>query len=990
MFCFFVCFISFFFFSGNILAQNCLEIKSILVDACVPGGGCVNNSSPNCNCEGKNEMVLLKVGSTNLNVSSLTVTWPNNSFLGWVQNAQTATNITSLNSTILGCGHLVEPIGGVLPAGKQVLIITSVDMCTTANSFANLNDTLVVIFQTSGNYQGHFVNQNNGTSISPTPTGPVINRTLTFNYAPLGCSESITYHPHLLVNIFGTYGGSSSQNDGATVQFDSLGNATYINIGCQAPFTPLSVNAGTGGTICQGNTINLHGVAGGTYSSVVWSGGAGVFTTPTTLNTGYTPSFSESGIITLTLTVTSSCGTQVSSSVTINVQAAPNAQITASGPTTFCQGNTVTLSASGGTTYSWSTGATASSITVNSSGTYTVTASATCGSNSAQQTVTVNPVPTPTISGTQTICSGNTITLTASGGGTYSWNTGSTNAVITDSPTTLTTYTATVTNASGCSKATTASVTVNSLPNPSISGNTTICKGDITTLTASGGGPYLWNTGSTNAVIMDSPTTLTTYTATVTNASGCSKSTIAMVNVLSAPNASIAGNNTICSGQNAILTASGGTNYSWNTGATTSSITVNPSSLTNYSVTVFLGSCVKDTDITVNVNSLPVPTISAPTTICNGQTSTLTASGGGTYLWNTGATASAISVNPTSAANYTVTVTNANACSSTTTTSITVNALSVPAITGITTICNGDITTLTASGGTGYSWNTGATTSSITVNPSSLTNYSVVVSDAFGCSGTAMATVIVSQPPVAEITGNNTLCANDNTLLTASGGTNYVWSTGATTPSITVNPASTTNYSVTVSNGLCSGDTSITVTVNASPSVNAGPDFTINQGASVTITGGGNGTYSWSPSTNLSCATCPNPVANPSATTTYTLVITGANGCVAYGNMTVFVTIPECILTDEDIFIPNVFSPNGDGHNDLFRIHSGKPCIKDFKISVYDRWGVVVFKTDKIADWWDGTANGLKVNEGVFFYICDIISTDDQVVHRNGNVTVLK
>src|ERR1700752_1235724 len=152
------------------LKAQCLSIESILVDAC--------NASPPCAgtaTEGENEMVLFKVGSTPLTIAYgvtgaaaiLTPTWPNNSFKGWqVPGAITNPLVSTLNATIVKCGYLKEPIGGVLPANSQVLIITSTAMCTSGNSFANLTDTLYVIFQIAGNTAGHFVNNDNSGTIT--------------------------------------------------------------------------------------------------------------------------------------------------------------------------------------------------------------------------------------------------------------------------------------------------------------------------------------------------------------------------------------------------------------------------------------------------------------------------------------------------------------------------------------------------------------------------------------------------------------------------------------------------------------------------------------------------------------------------------------------------------------------------------------------------------------------------------------------------------
>jgi len=263
---------------------QCLQIESILVDACVPGGGCTNSQSPNCNCEGKNEMVIFKVGTTSINTASLTVTWPNNSFKGWAQNVTTAAHVATLNSTIVSCGFLKEPSANILPANSEVLIITSWDMCTGANSFANLQDTLIVLFQDTGNFQGHFAKTNNSGSITTVPTGTVALRNLSLNYAPLTCTQTVTYDRSQLVNNQGTYGGNSALNDGSTVLFDALGNPTYVNYGCQAPYIPIQVNAGADTTICYNDTLNVSGNATGPSSFFNWSVGTGSFSNVSSIN----------------------------------------------------------------------------------------------------------------------------------------------------------------------------------------------------------------------------------------------------------------------------------------------------------------------------------------------------------------------------------------------------------------------------------------------------------------------------------------------------------------------------------------------------------------------------------------------------------------------------------------------------------------------------------------------------------------------------------
>jgi hypothetical protein len=200
--------------------------------------------------------------------------------------------------------------------------------------------------------------------------------------------------------------------------------------------------------------------------------------------------------------------------------------------------------------------------------------------------VTVNALPTPNIGGTSTICNGSSTTLTASGGTSYSWNTGATTAAITVSPTTNTTYSVTVTGLNGCSAPVSQLITVNALPSASVTGTNSICIGNSTTLTASGGGTYLWNNGATSTSITVSPTTTTTYTVTVTGTNGCTAPASRTVTVNSYPTAEInASSTSICTGSSVTFTATdagSSSSYSWTfTGASTATATgIGPHNIT--------------------------------------------------------------------------------------------------------------------------------------------------------------------------------------------------------------------------------------------------------------------------------------------------------------------------------------------------------------------------------------------------------------------------
>lgn len=493
----------------------------------------------------------------------------------------------------------------------------------------------------------------------------------------------------------------------------------------------------------------------------------------------------------------------------------------------ICNGQSTTLTVSGTTgAIVWNTGATTASITVNPATTSTFSVSVTSVDGctlSASQTIVVDPKPNALINvtaGSATICAGKPVTLTATGGGTYAWSTGANTASITVNPTTTTTYTVTVTSAIGCTATATSTVTVNPLPNAAITTVNPICAGQSVSMTASGGGTYLWSTNATTATITVTPAATTTYTVTVTSALGCTATASRTVTVNPLPVISINNVNPICAGQSATLTATSSGSYLWSTGATSASIFVIPATTTTYTVTVTSSAgCTATASRTVTVNPLPAAAIANVAPICAGQSATLTASGGGTYLWSTTATTASITVTPASTTSYTVTVTNANQCTASATATVTVNPLPVAAISGPNAVCAGNSATLTASGGTSFAWNTTPvqTTAAITVAPAATTTYVVTVTNANGCTDTESKILTVNPLPVAAITGDLTICIGENTTLTASGGVAYVWNTtpAQTTAAITVAPTTNTTYTVTVTNANgCTDTESATVTVS--------------------------------------------------------------------------------------------------------------------------------------------------------------------------------
>ena len=399
----------------------------------------------------------------------------------------------------------------------------------------------------------------------------------------------------------------------------------------------------------------------------------------------------------------------------------------------ICQDDDVTLTATGAVSYVWDTGATTASITVNPSATttYTVTGTQSNGDTSTDSIiVTVNSIPVANAGADASICEDEDVVLTASGGSSYLWSNGSTTQSTTVSPGSTTSYSVIVTQNS-CSSADEVTVTVKPRQTINAGNDVDINLGESTTLTVVGEGEILWNTGETTASITVSPTVNTTYTVEVTEQNGCTSYDEVTITIAGNINANAGEDASICLGEETILTASGGPDYLWSTGETTASITVNPSSTTNYTVIVSNSSTSDTDDVTVYVNEVPTVEASDDVTIDVGNYVTISATGADTYLWSNGATQPNIAVSPQNTTTYHVTG-YTNNCSDEAEVTVNVeNSINANAGKDML-ICSGDDLTLTASGGgTNYLWSTGETSQSIDVNPIEDTIYTVTISNDF-------------------------------------------------------------------------------------------------------------------------------------------------------------------------------------------------------------------------------------------------------------------
>jgi hypothetical protein len=514
------------------------------------------------------------------------------------------------------------------------------------------------------------------------------------------------------------------------------------------------------------------------------------------------------------------------------VKSQPGINITATPNDTICAGTSIALIATGGASYSWSGGIVNGLVfTPLASGTYTVTVTGANGcTNTQTQSLVVNPLPSISIiaSPNDTLCAGTSVSLTATGGTFYSWTGGLTNGTP-FTPTTNATYIVTVTSANGCTKTQTQNIVVNPLPGITISTtpNDTLCAGTPLILTASGGASHTWSGGISNGVAF-TPLTSGTYTVTATANNGCTNTQTQSIVIKPQPTVTVSTipNDTICNGTSLILTATGGTSYSWSGGIVNGSA-FTPLTSGIYTVTATgANGCTKTQTQSIVVNPLPSINITASPndTVCTNDLVTLTASGGSTFSWTGGinnGTPFAASSNTT----YTVTVTGANGCTQTQTQSVVVNTLPSISITTSPndTVCTNDLVTLTANGGSAYSW-TGGINNGIPFAASSNTTYTVTVTGANGCTQTQTQSIVVNSLPNISITvsPNDTVCANDFVTLAAGGGATYSW-TGGIINGVSFMPTANGNYTVTVTdtNGCTNTQIqSVVVNVNITPFVN--------------------------------------------------------------------------------------------------------------------------------------------------------------------------
>jgi len=459
-------------------------------------------------------------------------------------------------------------------------------------------------------------------------------------------------------------------------------------------------------------------------------------------------------------------------------------------------------------------------------------------------------------------------------------------------------------------------------------------------------------------------------------------------------------------------TASGFNNIRWdfgdgNTSTGQTSVSHSYSNAGNYLVTLITdyNTCsdtVKKT-VTANAQMNFVNISNSDTTICEGSPAQLSATGGVSYSWSpaTGLSNPAISnpiASPVVTTQYIVSGTNANGCSANDTVLVNVNPKPVIAISNDSSICKNTSVQLIATGGASYSWSpAGSLNNPSIANPLATplisTTYYVTVTDALSCSNQDSVKIDIVSADNFTVNPDLQTCLNTPVQLQATGGFLYTWQPSLALNNSTVSnpvasPASTTTYSVIITESKCNESDTLTTTVTVLPlpDVRAGKsndiDCSQNQAQ---LTGSGAVSYSWSPGETLNSTTLSNPVATPIVTTLYFVSGADAFGCVNTDSITVNVTGANI----SNYLMPTAFTPNGDGLNDCFGIRYWGN-IEALEFSIYNRWGERVFFTKNPADCWDGSYKGKKQNTGVFIYMIKASTRCTPEVFRKGTFTLIR
>ena len=453
----------------------------------------------------------------------------------------------------------------------------------------------------------------------------------------------------------------------------------------------------------------------------------------------------------------------------------------------------------------------------------------------------------------------------------------------------------------------------------------------------------------------------------------------------------------------AALTVTGTTSpytYLWNTVPAQTGATAINLAPGNYQCTITdVNNCTSVYPVTVPLQNTLTMTVSKTDATCNTNGSiTVTASGGANYEYsiNGGNSWQSSNVfNNLTPGAYSVTVRTVGTNCQTPVQQVIINLINTlsMSVAKADANCTGGSITITASGGTPpyqYSINGGTTYQ----GSNSFTGlaggaYNVMVKDAATCTSSQQVTLTFTNNLTMNTINGGAICLGGTfSPVVVSNATSYAWTptAGVSNPNIAnpvLSPQISTTYTITGTLGTCTIQRTVVVTIAPGASADAGPNATIIAGDTYTLQASGSaGAYLWTPSTGLSSSTILTPVANPAITTTYTLKVTTAQGCIASDDVTITV-VPYCVKPME------AFTPNGDGINDRWLITNGN-CLTSAKAQVFNRYGARVFESNDYKNDWNGTYKGKPLPDGTYYYVISFNLVNGQTVWLKGNVTILR
>ena len=578
-------------------------------------------------------------------------------------------------------------------------------------------------------------------------------------------------------------------------------------------------------------------------------------------------------------------------------------------------------------------------------------------------------------------------------------------------------YTATLIGQTGVCRVTTTDTFV-IVPNPVITigpASASICPGQSKTFSVTGASSYTWlpmpnyTLTAPNSIVAKPQ--LTSFYSVIGSSVGCNSALKNAVLVLMpSPSVSLSPTSaTVCSGNPVMLTANGnGSSYNWSPTQFLSStfgtvVVASPTITQHYTVVTTLNTCTSQAVATVS--AITIPTLIASTsqpTVCSGSSTQLNVMGANSFQWFPTHHLNAPSGNMVIAspdANTTYTIRGYNGiCTGSTT--LNVYALKRPDMTisaPYNQICSGGAVPISVSGAQSYTWMPEAgliptgTNTRVIASPVISTNYTVFGSTSSGsvsCFQQLSYSIMVVADIKPLVTKNMSICMGEKTTLYASGGNTYSW-TPATGLNITnasgvvAAPKVTTVYTVEVSdNSYCGQTTTVMVSVNPVPEVFAGRDTTYNLNDPITVTAMGSGTLTWVSGPGIVCNVCPETQIYPTRSSCYFVEALNEYGCKAVDDI--------CIeLTEEfTIYIPNSFTPNNDGLNDVFLIFGEN--ISEVSMEIYDRWGHSIFNSNDFRTGWDGTLKGINCQPGTYTYVIMYTGLNRKKYTKTGNVILTR